>query len=295
MSDLACVICIGGAAVDRKYRAFEPVLPGTSNPVRGERGFGGVARNVAENLARLGTATALVSCVGADDAGRSLSDYLQRAGVDVDAMIVAGDSRTAEYSAVLNPDGSLAVAFADMAIFDHLTPGRLEPLRPRLSRAQWLFADCNLPSESLAAIIDLARQNACRLAADTVSIAKAVRLPDDLTGIDLLFLNRDEAAALLAGGNASPEEMVQRLLERGAEDVVLTLGGEGCLVAGPDGLNRVPAASADIVDVTGAGDALVAGTLTGLLAGDGLSEAVVAGTKAAAATIASKDSVIPKP
>ena len=294
MAEAAFVICVGGAAVDRKYHALDPVLPGTSNPVRGERSFGGVARNVAENLARLGTATALVSCIGPDEAGRSLSDHLQQAGVDVDGMIVAEDGRTAEYSAVLEPDGSLAVAFADMAIFDRLTPDRLDPLRPLLSQAEWLFADCNLPSESLAAIVDLARQSDCRLAADAVSVAKAMRLPDDLSGIDLLFLNRDEAAAVLANIDATPEEMAQRLLERGAGHIVLTLGAEGCLVAGPDGLRRVPAIKADIADVTGAGDAMVAGTLAVLAAGGSLGDAVQAGTKAAAAAIASKDSVIPQ-
>ena len=270
------------------------MLPGTSNPVRGARSFGGVSRNVAENLARLGVATALVSCIGLDEAGRSLCDHLRRAGVDAGAIIVVEDGRTAEYSAVLNPDGSLAVAFADMAIFHHLTPDRLKPLRSRLAQAQWLFADCNLPSESLAAIIDLARQSECRLAVDAVSVAKAVRLPADLSGIDLLFLNRDEADALLDGANASRDEMVQRLLERGAGHIVLTLGAEGCVAAGPDGLRHMPAVTSDIVDVTGAGDAMVAGTLAVLTDGGSFNDAVAAGVKASAATIASNDSVIPQ-
>lgn len=294
MADATQIVCIGGAAVDRKYHALQKVLPGTSNPVRGDRGFGGVARNVAENLARLGTAVALVSCIGADEAGRALCDHLQRLGVDVAAMFVAEGERTAEYSAVLNPDGSLAVAFADMAVFDRLTPETLQPFLPRLSQSLWLFADCNLPRESLALIIDLAARSQCRLAVDAVSVAKAVRLPAGLAGIDLLFLNCDEAAALLGGGSVSLEETALGLLRRGAGHVVLTLGAEGCLVAGPDGLLPVPAVKADIVDVTGAGDALVAGTLARLAAGSSVIDAVRAGVKAAAATIASKDSVIPQ-
>ena len=55
------VICIGGAAVDRKYRALSSLRPATSNPVTSERSFGGVARNVAENTARLGTAAAALT------------------------------------------------------------------------------------------------------------------------------------------------------------------------------------------------------------------------------------------
>ena len=66
MTDPVTVICIGGAAVDRKYRAAERLIPETSNPARGVTAFGGVARNVAENLANLGVPVAIVSAVGDD-------------------------------------------------------------------------------------------------------------------------------------------------------------------------------------------------------------------------------------
>src|SRR5918993_2707283 len=108
------VLCIGGAAVDRKYRALDSIRPGTSNPVRSERSFGGVARNVAENLARLGVATALVSLVGDDGAGRAIRAHLGRAGVDTRFVAVADGQATAEYLAVLPPSGELAFGLAEM-------------------------------------------------------------------------------------------------------------------------------------------------------------------------------------
>ncbi len=294
MPDPASTICVGGMAVDRKYHALQPVLPATSNPVRGEQGFGGVARNVSENLARLGIATALISCIGPDEAGRMLVDHLQQAGVDVSDIAIVADGRTAEYSAVLNPDGNLAVAFADMAIFDALTPERLKPLLPRLGQAKWLFIDCNLPQQTIRSLIDFAAQSECRLAADAVSVAKAARLPDDMAGLDLLCLNRDEAAAMLDAGVLQPQQLVGQLLERGPDHVVLTLGEEGCLIGGPDGVEPIPAVAADPVDATGAGDAMVAGILARLVAGGSLRDAAIAGMQTAAATIASRGSVIPK-
>jgi pseudouridine kinase len=293
MPDQASVVCVGGAAVDRKYRAFKPVRSGTSNPVQGVRTYGGVARNVAENLARLGVATALITCIGQDEAGRTLTGHLRDAGVDTDGVVAVEGESTGEYCAVLEPDGGLAVAFADMAVLDLLKPDRLEPFAPRLRHASWLFADCNLPADTLRYLLEMAGNSISRLAIDAVSVAKSARLPENLSGIDLLFLNGDEAAAMLGGDPGSPDDAVNGLRARGAESVVLTLGREGCLAAGPDGLMRVPAVTVDAVDVTGAGDAMVAGTLAGLVAGTSWTEAVEAGARAAAATASSRESVIP--
>ncbi|HEU4518527.1 MAG TPA: PfkB family carbohydrate kinase, partial [Microvirga sp.] len=106
------VVCVGGAVRDRKLRSAGPLVPGTSNPVRSERSFGGVARNVAENLARLGVATALVSLVGDDGEGRAIRAHLGRAGVDTRFVAVADGQATAEYLAVLPPSGELAFGLA---------------------------------------------------------------------------------------------------------------------------------------------------------------------------------------
>ncbi|HSM39681.1 MAG TPA: carbohydrate kinase family protein [Afifellaceae bacterium] len=293
MSDPGTVICIGGAAIDRKYRALRPVASGTSNPVHGARSHGGVARNVAENLARLGIEAELITSIGRDDTGRDLTEHLSTAGVGVDLVIAVEGGRTAEYCAVLEPDGALAVAVADMAIFDRLTPGQLEPFASRLKSAAWLFADCNLPAETIRYLLEIARISSCRLAVDAVSVAKSARLPDDLSGINVLFLNGDEATAILGGETELPDDAAGALRLRGAEQVVLTLGPEGCLAAGPDGFVRLPAVVAEIVDVTGAGDAMVAATLARLVAGASWKDAVEAGTRAAAATASSKESVIP--
>jgi pseudouridine kinase len=285
------VVCVGGAVRDRKLRSAGPLVPGTSNPVRSERSFGGVARNVAENLARLGVATALVSLVGDDGEGHAIRAHLGRAGVDTRFVAVADGQATAEYLAVLPPSGELAFGLAEMAIFDALTPARLAPARPALAAAAWVFADCNLPA---ATLLDLAaRPRGARLAVDGVSAPKVLRLPRDLSGIDLLFLNLDEARAALGRADAEADAAAAALLARGAGAVVLTLGPDGLVAAGPAGLARVPAAGARRRDVTGAGDALVAATLAGLIAGRPLVEAARTGCLAAALTIESPHSVRP--
>jgi pseudouridine kinase len=284
------VICLGGATLDRKLRTLHPLQTGTSNPVTGERAFGGVARNVCENLARLGVPAALATLVGDDENGRDLVRNLAAAGADISLVATRADLRTAEYTAVLDADGGLAFGLADMAIFDAFLPADVERLGADFAAARWVFADCNLPEAVLADLVNRARNAEFKLAIDPVSVAKAARLPNDLTGIDLLILNRDEAAAML-GGRVELVRAAQALRARGAATVILTDGANDLLAANQASAVQVPAQSVAVRDVTGAGDALIAAVIAGLISGRTLAEAARIGAHVAAQTVASAATV----
>ncbi|MGF9763267.1 carbohydrate kinase family protein [Microvirga sp. 0TCS3.31] len=289
---IGSVLCIGGAAVDRKYRAVDAIRLGTSNPVHSRRSFGGVARNVAENIARLGATVSLASILGKDENGRALLDDLEHLGIGTQFMAISDEHATAEYVAVLQPDGELALGLANMAIFDGLNPALLRTINLE-HQTGWLFADCNLPSETLHALVDTAHRQSLMLAVDAVSTPKVRRLPQDLTGVGLLFLNLDEARTYLGEREASPGDAAAGLRACGAERVVLTLGVAGLVVADRSGIHQIAAVGAQIVDATGAGDALIAATLVALLKGCSLTEAARLGTAAAALTVESTASVRP--
>ena len=282
-------LCIGGATVDRTYRLAGPLVPETSNPAAGSTGFGGVARNVAENLAGLGVPVDLLSRVGEDEAGRALLRHLDGVGVGRRATAAVSRAATAEYVAVLTPGGDLALGLAAMAIFDGLTPDVLGQAAELVGAADWLFADCNLPAASLLALARRRWGGAYRLAVDAVSVAKSARLPASLAGIDLLFVNRDEAAAVMARQGRPARDtaaMAAALRAAGAGAAVVTLGDAGALAAAPEGTVAVPAERADVVDVTGAGDALIAATLAASASGATLEEALRLGCAAAARAVA---------
>jgi len=292
------MICIGGAVLDRKYRARSPLVFETSNPVHGFRSFGGVARNVAENLVRLGVEVSFVSIVGDDDTGRSLLRHLRDLGADVSQVIVTPQRPTAEYAAILDPANDLVLGIADMDIFELLTPDHLDRFWPHLASASWVFADCNIPAATLAALISRKEGARFRLAVDTVSAPKAMKLPQDLTGIDLLFTNHDEANAIL--GIADPAkrlpqtEAAAALRERGAVEVVVTRGAQGYTVASSGGTGDMAAVPARTVDITGAGDAMIAGTLYRLLQGEALDTAARTGALLATLTTENAASVHPE-
>jgi sugar/nucleoside kinase (ribokinase family) len=297
------VTCIGAAALDRKLYLHAPPRAGTSNPARMAVADGGVARNVAETLARLGVEVAIVSRVGDDETGRGVLANLAAVGVDTSGVVAVPGAHTAEYVAVL-AGGALVLGVAAMDLLDGMGVGDLHRGWPPDGAGDWVFIDCNCPEPVLGQAVARARAGGARLAVDAVSTPKVVRLPADLTGISLLFCNTLEARRWLARASASPggtgadpaadaPGLAAGLRAAGAAAVVLTDGPGGVAVVDVDGLREVPTTPATPIDETGAGDALVAGALAGLLAGRPLVEAVAAGTAVAALTVESERTVRP--
>ena len=121
----APVIVIGGANMDLKCRIDGAGIMATSNP--GGIAFmpGGVGRNVAETLARLGLPTALIAAIGRDGMGDALIIGTKAAGVDT-TMILRGRFPTGSYAATLTRDGELMIGVAAMQATQRLTPAVLK-------------------------------------------------------------------------------------------------------------------------------------------------------------------------
>ncbi len=225
------ILCIGAAMIDRKYELHGPLVPGSSNPGRVVLSHGGVARNIAETIGRLGGQVSLAAAIGADDAGLAIRAHLEASGVDASGLIVMEGQPTAEYAAILAA-GSRELALAVVAM-DHAEKriaAEIPTVLKRAQRGMRVFADANLPREALAAVLAASRSSGFALALDAVSVAKAQRLPERLEGLDLLFMNRDEAIACL-GADAAPEDMARALVGRGAFRAVVTDGAAGVFAA----------------------------------------------------------------
>jgi pseudouridine kinase len=286
------IVCVGNAALDRTFALDGPARMGTSNPAQLRTGYGGVARNVAENLARLAVAVALVTQVGNDAGGRALREDCAAHGIDVQGVMLSGTHPTPEYTAIIDGRRELVIGASAAAAIDALSVAQLGAAFDEDARTAWTFADCTLPAAVIGALLEDRRAGGPPLAIDAVSTAKAMRLPRDLRALDLLFLNEDEARALLGGRAPGDARKLARAVRAlGAEAIVLTRGARGVVVADADGVADIAAPAATPVDVTGAGDALIAGTLFGLLAGERLADAVRTGTRVARLTIESAATV----
>lgn len=299
LSEQPGVVVVGGANVDIKARSTVTAALGTSNPGTGSMAPGGVGRNIAENLARLGTRTHLVATVGSDALGDSLLSSTSAAGVHVE-HVRRWPGATGTYTAVLDADGELVVAVADMAATDQLTVEQVNAARDLLAAAGLVVLDGNLSRATLTHALDLATAAGCRVVLDPVSAPKARLVAPLLSPDRPLYAatpNRDELAALTGLPTATDDELLTAarvLHERGVEIAWVRLGERGSLLSRPDGhefLDAVPAERVE--DVTGAGDAGLAAFCHALLEGDDPTHAARFGHAASALTIASSDTVRP--
>src|SRR4051812_37180735 len=148
INHLGPVVCFGGANLDFKARGVHSLTLRDSNPVRIYSTFGGVARNIAENLARLGASVRLISRVGSDSAGDSLLEAMSQLGVEVSGVSRSNRCPTATYTAVLEPEGEMLIGLANMDIYDELTSDVLLSQGIPTQGSFWVV-DSNLPESTL--------------------------------------------------------------------------------------------------------------------------------------------------
>ena len=279
---------IGAVNHDVQARGATVLEPGDSTPGDVLSSAGGVGRNLAENLARLGLVTRLAADVGDDAIGEQLLAHTAAAGVDVQACRRLVDSRTASFIALLDPDGELRLAVNDMAIQQACDTTRMAALQPWLAKAGTVVIEANLPHEAIVALAaQLPAEQA--LVADAVSAVKCVRLEPILHRLSLLKLDRAEAQVLT--GVACDTEAgcltaAQQLAARGVAHVLISRGDQGCVwhhAGHGEGLE--PAMPTRVVGTSGAGDALLSGVLAMLVRGGDLRSAVRFGQRCAALTL----------
>jgi len=268
LPDKRPVVCIGAANLDRKLRSNGTLALRTSNPASAVESFGGVARNIAENLARLGTQVALLTATGKDSSGAALLAHAEALGIDTRGALKLIDAASGTYTAVLDQDGEMVVALADMALYDRIDAAFVASRQAQLASASLVVADLNLPLDTVDALMHAARQNGTPLVLVAVSEPKMARLPRELDGVSLLILNAGELAARVGRPLAREAELEAAMREvqaQGVRDLVVTRGAEGVLLTAAEGIVHLPAQAADVVDVTGAGDAFAAAVCWSLL------------------------------
>ncbi|GAB3031636.1 carbohydrate kinase [Nocardioides flavus (ex Wang et al. 2016)] len=282
------VVVVGGTNMDVVARTSAPLVPATSNPGHTRISPGGVGRNIAACLGLLGAPVRLVSAVGDDAFGEEALRVTAECGADV-AAVRRVPGATGTYTAVLDDRGELVAAVSDMAVVDHL---ELDTVH--LTDAALVVLDGNLAHEQAARVVASAAAAGVPVAFEPVSVAKAARLADLVRELFLVTPNADEIAALTGRSAADWRASIADLHDRGVEHVWLRQGADGSWMCsrGAEPVH-LPAVPAEVVDVTGAGDAMLAAWVAAWLRGADPVAAAQEGHLAAAATIASPHTVRP--
>ena len=127
-----CVTVVGGANTDICGRPERELVRRDSAPGRVSVRHGGVGRNVACDLARLGLKTRLVTALGDDGFGASVREGCVACGVDMSLTHVVRGARSSVYLYLSDGKGEMDAAVSDMEITDRLTPERIaRPLQKK--------------------------------------------------------------------------------------------------------------------------------------------------------------------
>jgi len=290
------VIVIGGANLDIKGRSLETLIPHTSNPGVIEASPGGVARNIAENLARLGVKTILLTALGDDANATFIKEKTKESGVNMDYIIEVPQQNSSTFIAILNKEKDLEVGISDMSILKFLTPQFFESNEKILKEASIIVLDVSIPMKSIEYIVNFSQKYSIPLCVDPVSVAKAKRIIPFLNKITAITPNRNEAEALVNLKIENIKDIVvigRELIIKGIQVAIITLGAEGVYLVSPEERGFIPSLATIVVDSIGAGDALIAGTVYGWLKNYPHSLATMAGIAAATITLNSKEAVNP--
>jgi len=302
------VLAIGTAALDIKARLARAPLPTTDVPGRITIKAGGVARNIAENFARLGVPIAFAGIMGDDSQARLLIELSRAAGLDVHPLPRSAPAPddlyrlklpdvlpTATLNVVLGPDGrQIAGAFSG-DILDALQPRDLDTLHELIAAAPAIICDGGLPLDVLIALRERLPEEAF-FCCNPGSMALAPRLEPLLDRVDLLTCNHLEAQALTQVKVDGPAKLISAaliLVKQGVKRAVVTFGARGLAYADGERSLYQPARPVNLVDATGAGDALAATMIEALLRDEPIGVCLQRGLAAAALTCESEDTVAP--
>ncbi|MCK5153895.1 MAG: hypothetical protein KAQ93_06005 [Spirochaetales bacterium] len=260
------VALIGAANIDIQGFSINPIIDRDSNPGRIEFCPGGVSRNIAENLARLGIKTELISAIGDDPNGSLILESCRTCGIGSDYSLIVPNAVSSVYLAIMDNSKDMALALSDMTISDNISVNILESRDEILKNSDAIVFDTCLTEEVMNYILN----TYCKkpIYVDPVSVGKAKALKSLISKVHTLKMNKLEAEFLSEtniNNNSDLESSSEWFLDQGVKRVFITLGNEGVFYRDSQTYGNYKPAEAIIKNATGAGDAFMAGLIYGSL------------------------------
>lgn len=283
---------IGGITADIEGHPYSQLIQGDSNPGKISMSYGGVGRNITENLARMGASVNFISVAGDDFAGRGAVRELEDLGVDVKNVRLLPEENTAVYMSILNIVGDMELGLCNMDVLERISVDFIDAAFDSVKNSKIIGIDTNLTEETLEYAAD--RLKDIPIFLDPVSVTKAERARKIIGRFHTIKPNRIEAEILSGMTIMSAEELEQAgewFIGQGVKRVFITLGPGGVYYRDEKNSGMIRPQTADIVSATGAGDAFSAAILYSHVKGFDIRKTAEVGMAVARIAMQSKSAV----
>lgn len=296
--DEGYVLVIGSAGIDIKGRPDGALKWKAQNLGRIRNNVGGVARNIAENLARLEVETHLLTAVGQDTMGRRVLKKCKTSGIRCDHVRIVAGLSTATTLTLYQSDEEIVTSIADYHVMNKVDSDYLLGHEDLFSGAQMVVIDATLNESALATLFEITTRYGLRVCGDPTSPELASRFCEHLSSMYMVSPNAAETTALCgledpAQDRETAIDAARYLVSLGTQIGVVTMGEHGLAYADSSGAGFLPAINTRVVDTSGAGDAFSGAVMFGLLNDVPVDEAMRLGVTAAALTLQSRHTVLP--
>lgn len=261
------VLVIGAANLDITGFSNAPLIMEDSNPGSVKISFGGVGRNIAENLSKLEVKVKFLTVFGDDPYSNILKENCTLNNIDITDSLVIPNAMSPVYLSILDNEGDMKLALCDAEVLNKLDETYLKSKASLINNAAFILIDTNLTHEAIKYICTEFRHKP--IFTDGVSTQKSLKLSNVLNCLDTLKLNLIEAK-MLSGINITSEDylpLIDYFVSMGVKNVFITLGSKGVLYGNGSKSILKPAPRVNVVNATGAGDAFMAAILYGSISG----------------------------
>jgi ribokinase len=265
------IAVIGSANID--LTTFSDRFPKSGETIFGQKfdlGFGGKGANQAVASRLCGAEVFMVARVGSDLFGPATIENFKKLGIDASHVKQIEGVSSGVAPIFVEPNGQNRI-FVVKGANDLLKPSDVDAASDVLKTVDCIVLQFEIPLETVYYCVAFARKNGIRCIVNPAP-AQPVDLPA-LADLDYFVPNETEAeniTGMPVRNVDDAKKCAEKLLSGGIKRVIITLGANGSLLAGRDGIEHIPAFNVNSIDSTGAGDAFI-GSFAVFL-GEGLPE-----------------------
>lgn len=257
------ILVIGGANIDIEGYPLKKLHRRSSNPGNIKKNFGGVGRNIAENLAALDVNVKFMSLVGNDIDGTNLLNHCKEKGIHVENMEVIKNKSTSTYLSILDENMDMEMAISCMDIMDEMDEEFIKRKKELIEKATFCVIDTNLPQKTIEFLLSSFH---IPFIVDTVSLEKSKKIEGFYHLIDTLKPNLIEAEWISQMKIKTKEDIIKaakKIHRLGVKNIFISLGENGVYYKGSNEEGFIKPPNVNIQSSTGAGDAFISAVTLG--------------------------------